>query len=64
MSKAISVYGNNSVMDDTLDGNDAALHVDHDDMPDMNDNMSADNIRVDDIAGGHHHTQPATILMQ
>ncbi len=64
MSKAISVYGNNIVMDDTLDGNDAALHDDHDDMLDMNDNMSDDNIQVDGIAGEHRRTPPATILMQ
>lgn len=64
MSKAISVYGNNSVMDDILDGNGAALHDDHDDMLDMNDNMSDDNIQVDGIAGGHRRTPPATILMQ
>ncbi len=64
MSKAISVYGNNIVMDDTLDGNDAALHDDHDDMLDTSDNVSGDNIQVDGIAGGHRRTQPATILMQ
>ncbi len=63
MSNVISVYGNNSVMDDILDGNDAALHDDRDDMLDTSDNMSADNIRVDDIAGGHHRTQPAAMLM-
>lgn len=49
---------------DILGGNDAASHDDRDDMLDTSDNTSADNIQADDIAGGHHHTQPATILMQ
>lgn len=38
MSKAINVYGNNSVMDDTLDGNDAEEYM-WDDIVVGNDNI-------------------------
>lgn len=55
MSKAISVYGNNSVMDDTLDGNDAALNGIHGDMLDMNNDLLVGDIQLDNTAGAHRN---------